>query len=68
MHERTHGVKRLRHPEAGELTLLYEVLTVPGEPSMVITIFVPEQESGPTADRLARLAEDGDRGGRTAPG
>ena len=68
VHERTHGVKRLRHPEAGELTLLYEVLTVPGEPSMVITIFVPEQESGPTADRLARLAEDGARGGRTAPG
>ncbi|MGW0735209.1 helix-turn-helix transcriptional regulator [Streptomyces sp. NPDC002851] len=52
------GRKRLRHPEAGVLTLDYETLhvpAVPGETGLILHVFTPE-ENGPEAAALTRLA------------
>lgn len=48
--QRTHGVKRLRHPVAGELSVSYETFTMPGDPDQ--TLFVYTTEAG-TASRQA---------------
>ena len=48
--QRTFGTKRLRHPVAGELTISYESLTLPGDPDQ--TLFVYTTEAG-TASRQA---------------
>lgn len=48
------GVKRVRHPVAGLLTLPYETLTVPMEPDQTIVVYTPEPGSE-TAERLALL-------------
>ncbi|WP_225822286.1 helix-turn-helix transcriptional regulator [Streptomyces naphthomycinicus] len=53
--ECAYGVKRLRHPVAGLLTLPYETLTVPADPEQTIVAYVPEPGSE-TAERLALLA------------
>ncbi|MGW3991292.1 helix-turn-helix domain-containing protein [Streptomyces sp. NPDC004830] len=47
-----HGVKLLRHPVAGLLSLPYETLTVPGDPDRTIVAYVPE----PGSDAQERLA------------
>ncbi|MFD8235754.1 helix-turn-helix transcriptional regulator [Streptomyces sp. NPDC059696] len=49
-----HGVKLLRHPVAGLLTLPYETLTVPAAPDQTIVAYTPEPGSE-TAERLALL-------------
>ncbi|GAA4313791.1 helix-turn-helix transcriptional regulator [Streptomyces venetus] len=49
-----HGVKHLRHPVAGLLTLPYETLTIPGAPDQMIVAYAPEAGSE-TAERLALL-------------
>ncbi|MGW5614949.1 helix-turn-helix transcriptional regulator [Streptomyces sp. NPDC003877] len=49
-----HGVKQLRHPVAGLLTLPYETLTVPSAPDQTIVAYAPEPGSE-TAERLALL-------------
>ncbi|MFD7242526.1 helix-turn-helix transcriptional regulator [Streptomyces massasporeus] len=49
-----HGVKLLRHPVAGLLTLPYETLTVPAAPDQTIVVYTPEPGSE-TADRLQLL-------------
>ncbi|MFE1772857.1 helix-turn-helix transcriptional regulator [Streptomyces sp. NPDC059008] len=52
------GRKRLRHPEAGLLTLDYETLhvpAVPGEMGLVVHVFSAEEDSREAAS-LARLA------------
>ncbi|MGW1375750.1 helix-turn-helix domain-containing protein [Streptomyces sp. NPDC002446] len=52
------GRKRLRHPEAGLLTLDFETLHVPaapGETGLVVHVF-SAGEGSPEADALARLA------------
>ncbi|MFE6410644.1 helix-turn-helix transcriptional regulator [Streptomyces sp. NPDC057837] len=49
-----HGVKHLRHPVAGPLTLPYETLTVPSAPDRTIVVYTPEPDSE-TAERLALL-------------
>ncbi|MEU3852026.1 helix-turn-helix transcriptional regulator [Streptomyces sp. NPDC029554] len=49
-----HGVKRLRHPVVGLLTLPYETLTVPSAPDRTIVAYAPEPGSE-TAERLALL-------------
>ncbi|GGX25647.1 helix-turn-helix transcriptional regulator [Streptomyces lomondensis] len=49
-----HGVKHLRHPVAGLLTLPYETLTVPGAPDRTIVAYTPDPGSE-TAERLALL-------------
>ncbi|MGW2458855.1 helix-turn-helix domain-containing protein [Streptomyces argyrophyllae] len=48
------GVKKVRHPVAGLLTLPYETLTVPADPEQTIVVYTPEPGSE-TAERLAML-------------
>ncbi|MEU1386111.1 MULTISPECIES: helix-turn-helix transcriptional regulator [unclassified Nonomuraea] len=52
--EKTYGVKRLRHPELGELEFGYETLAVPGQPDLVIVMYTadPDSETGRTVARL----------------
>ncbi|YCK32694.1 helix-turn-helix transcriptional regulator [Actinomadura sp. ATCC 39365] len=52
--EKTYGVKRLRHPELGELEFGYETLAVPGQPDLVIVMYTadPASETGRTVARL----------------
>lgn len=50
VYQRTFGSKRLRHPLAGELTVQYESLTLPGDPDQ--TLYVYTTEPG-TASRAA---------------
>ncbi|KDN79291.1 XRE family transcriptional regulator [Streptomyces olindensis] len=48
------GVKHVRHPVAGLLTLPYETLVVPGAADLTIVAYTPEPGSE-TAERLALL-------------
>lgn len=50
VHQRTHGVKRLRHPVVGALTVHYETLSMPADPDQ--TLFVYTTEAG-TSSREA---------------
>jgi hypothetical protein len=43
--ECAYGVKRVRHPVAGLLTLPYETLAVPGELAQTIVVYTPEPGS-----------------------
>lgn len=52
--ECAYGVKRVRHPVAGLLTLPYETLTVPADPEQTLVVYTPEPGSE-TAERLALL-------------
>jgi PAS domain-containing protein len=49
-----HGVKLLRHPVVGLLTLPYETLTIPAAPDQTIVVYTPEPASE-TAERLQLL-------------
>ncbi|MFF4270790.1 helix-turn-helix transcriptional regulator [Streptomyces sp. NPDC001536] len=49
-----YGVKRLRHPVAGLLTMSYESLTLPETPDQTLVVYTPEPGSE-TAERLALL-------------
>lgn len=49
-----HGVKLLRHPVVGLLTLPYETLTIPAAPDQTIVVYTPEPASE-TAERLPLL-------------
>ncbi|MHC3470590.1 helix-turn-helix transcriptional regulator [Streptomyces sp. 7R007] len=49
-----YGVKRLRHPVAGLLTLPFESLSLPAEPEQTVVVYSPEPGSE-TAERLALL-------------
>ena len=49
-----YGVKRVRHPIAGLLTLPYESLTLPETPEQTLVVYTPEPGSE-TAERLALL-------------
>lgn len=53
--EKTHGVKRIRHPEVGELELGYETLALPGDPDQWLVVYTAQPGSA-TAERLAVLA------------
>ncbi|MEU2716212.1 helix-turn-helix transcriptional regulator [Streptomyces sp. NPDC007205] len=52
--ECAYGVKKVRHPVAGLLTLPYETLTIPASPDQTIVVYTPEPGSE-TAERLALL-------------
>ncbi|MGI5455411.1 helix-turn-helix transcriptional regulator [Streptomyces sp. CA-249302] len=52
--ECSYGVKRLRHPVAGLLTLPYETLAVPGDGDQTLLVYTPEPGSE-TTERLALL-------------
>jgi hypothetical protein len=49
-----YGVKRVRHPVAGLLTLPYESLVLPETPDRTLVAYTPEPGSE-TAERLALL-------------
>jgi transcriptional regulator with XRE-family HTH domain len=42
VYQRTSGVKRLRHPFVGELTVHYESLTLPGDPDQTLFTYTAE--------------------------
>ncbi|WP_189983289.1 helix-turn-helix transcriptional regulator [Streptomyces capoamus] len=52
--ECAYGVKTVRHPVAGLLTLPYETMTTPSDPEQTIVAYTPEPGSE-TAERLALL-------------
>jgi transcriptional regulator with XRE-family HTH domain len=56
VHDRSSGSKRVRHPEVGLLELHYETLTIPNEPDLVMSIFLPDLASTTTRERLTILS------------
>jgi transcriptional regulator with XRE-family HTH domain len=42
---RTHGTKRYRHPIAGEIEILYEALSLPGDPDQTLYVYSTEPGS-----------------------
>ncbi|MFF8384279.1 helix-turn-helix domain-containing protein [Streptomyces kanasensis] len=56
--EKGHGVKRLRHPLVGELTLSYETLRIPGDHDQSLLAYTAEPGS-PAAESLRLLANWG---------
>jgi transcriptional regulator with XRE-family HTH domain len=55
VYDRGSGKKQVRHPEAGLLELEYEVLTMPSDPDMIMSVLLAVPGS-PTADKLRLLA------------
>ncbi|MBE1878446.1 helix-turn-helix transcriptional regulator [Myceligenerans pegani] len=55
VNQRTHGSKRLRHPEVGDLTVEYETLTLPGDADTTLYAYSAEPGS-PSARALSLLA------------
>lgn len=53
--DKTHGVKRLRHPLVGELSLSFETLTLPDDPAQFLVTYHAEPGS-PSADALRMLS------------
>ncbi|WP_067571706.1 helix-turn-helix domain-containing protein [Nocardia acidivorans] len=53
--EKTHGAKRIRHPEAGLLEMGYESLLLPGDPDQLLVVYTAVPGSA-TAAALAALA------------
>ncbi|MFF5702311.1 helix-turn-helix domain-containing protein [Streptomyces sp. NPDC012794] len=53
--DKTHGVKRLRHPIVGELELSFETLTLPDDPAQFLVTYHAEPGS-PSADALRLLS------------
>ncbi|MFD7920899.1 helix-turn-helix transcriptional regulator [Streptomyces sp. NPDC059740] len=53
--EKTHGTKRMCHPQAGELHFGFESLALPGDPDQTLVVYTAPAGTD-TADRLDRLA------------
>ncbi|MFC9297558.1 helix-turn-helix domain-containing protein [Streptomyces sp. NPDC057011] len=53
--DKTHGVKKLRHPLVGALDLHFETLTLPGDPEQCLVAFHPAPGS-PSEDALRLLS------------
>ncbi|WP_328289720.1 helix-turn-helix transcriptional regulator [Nocardia aurantiaca] len=62
--DRSHGAKRIRHPEAGDLTVCYDNLTSPDGADHSITVLTPADAASATALR-AILTAHADRLGGT---
>lgn len=56
--DKGHGVKRMRHPVAGELTLSYETLRLPEDADQMLVLYYAEPGS-PSADALRLLSSWG---------
>ena len=54
--QKSHGVKRYRHPEVGELALHYEAAVLEGDGDQLLTLYAAEPGSL-DAERLAQLTE-----------
>jgi hypothetical protein len=50
------GIKRIHHPEVGDLELVYEAMLLPANPDWFMFGFTPAEPGGPTAERLRLLA------------
>jgi transcriptional regulator with XRE-family HTH domain len=55
VHEHRSGVKRVHHEIVGDLDLVYETLTLAGEPGLTLYVYAAEPGS-PSADALRLLA------------
>ncbi|MFK0159840.1 helix-turn-helix domain-containing protein [Streptomyces sp. NPDC090499] len=64
--EKSHGVKRLRHPLVGELSLSYESFRMPDDPEQSLVTYHAEPGS-PSAEALRLLASWGSDATRVAP-
>jgi hypothetical protein len=56
--EKSHGVKRLRHPLVGELSLSYESMNLPDDEEQYLVVYHAEPGS-PSAEALRLLASWG---------
>jgi len=56
--EKTHGVKRLRHPLVGEMSLAWEALRMPSDAELFLTTYSAEPGT-PSAEALQLLASWG---------
>ncbi|MFD9359306.1 helix-turn-helix transcriptional regulator [Streptomyces sp. NPDC060031] len=63
---KTHGVKRLRHPLVGELDLSFETLALPDDSAQFLVTYHPAPDS-PSADALRLLSSWSARSAPTAP-
>jgi hypothetical protein len=54
-HHRT-GIKRIHHPEVGDLELVYEAMLLPANPEWFMFGFTAAEPASPTAERLRLLA------------
>lgn len=63
--QRTHGSKRLRHPVAGDLTIQYESLALPGDSDQILFVYStePGSESARALELLGSWAVSEPRGG-----
>jgi hypothetical protein len=50
------GIKRIHHPEVGDLELVYEAMTLPTNPDWFMFGFTPAEPASPTEERLRLLA------------
>lgn len=57
--QKAHGLKRLRHPDVGELTVWYETLALPADQDQTLVTYTVEPGS-PSEEALKRLAEQDD--------
>ncbi|MFJ4780265.1 helix-turn-helix domain-containing protein [Streptomyces sp. NPDC088762] len=65
--DKTHGVKKLRHPLVGALDLHFETLTLPGDAEQCLVTFHPEPGS-PSQDALRLLSSWSSRSAAPLPG
>lgn len=55
VHEHQTGVKKVRHELVGEMSLIYQTLSLPGEPGLTMYLYTAEPGS-PSADALRLLS------------
>jgi transcriptional regulator with XRE-family HTH domain len=55
VHEHQTGVKKVRHELVGDMSLIYQTLSLPGEPGLTMYLYTAEPGS-PSADALRLLA------------
>ncbi|NHC16118.1 helix-turn-helix transcriptional regulator [Motilibacter deserti] len=55
VHERTHGTKRMHHPQIGDITISYEALALPGDPDQTLFVYTTDPGSA-SQDNLRLLA------------
>jgi hypothetical protein len=50
------GIKRIHHPDVGDLELVYEAMSLPTNPDWFMFGFTPAEPASPTEERLRLLA------------
>jgi hypothetical protein len=64
--QKSHGVKRYRHPQVGDLTLHYEAVVLADDGDQILTLYAaePGTSDGERLAALAALAESAEQAGR----